>query len=108
MAKHIVPKRIYFAVFFALIILTALTVWVAFIDLGAFNDVVAMSIAITKATLVVLYFMHVRYSSGLTWVFVTAGFLFLVILLVFTMSDVLTRDWPSSPRGWSTETSTLR
>jgi len=107
MAKHIVPKRVYFAVFFALMILTALTVWVAFFDLGAFSDVAAMGIAITKATLVILYFMHVRYSSGLTWVFVIAGFLFLVILLAFTMSDILTRDWPPSPQGWSTETSAL-
>lgn len=107
MAKHIIPKRIYFAVFITLIFLTGLTVWVAFFDLGAFNNVAAIGIAIIKATLVLLYFMHVRYSQRLTWVFVAVGFLFLVILLAFTMSDVSTRDWPPSPRGWSTEASAL-
>ncbi|RMF65911.1 MAG: caa(3)-type oxidase subunit IV [Calditrichaeota bacterium] len=101
MAQHVVPKRVYFAVFFTLITLTGLTVWVAFYDLGPWNDVAALGIAMTKALLVILYFMHVRYSTRLTWAFVGAGFLFLIILLAFTMSDVLTRGWLTMPAGWS-------
>ncbi len=100
MSQHIVPKRVYFAVFFALITLTATTVWVAFQDLGPLNDVAALGIALTKATLVILYFMHVRYSSGLTWALVISGFLFLIILLVLTMSDIATRHWLAPPPGW--------
>ncbi|NIR51488.1 oxidase [candidate division KSB1 bacterium] len=101
MSQHIVPQRVYLTIFLALIALTSLTVWAAFIDLGAFNDVVALGIAITKAMLVILYFMHVRYSSRLTWAFVAVGFLFLLILLVLTMSDILTREWIPPPSGWT-------
>ena len=90
---HIVPVKIYFAIFVALLVLTALTVWVALHDFGHLNDVVALSIAVTKAVLVVLYFMHVRYASRLTWVVVSSGFVWLIILIAFTMSDVLTRTW---------------
>ncbi len=100
MSQHIVPMRVYFVIFFSLMILTATTVWVAFFDLGAWNDAVALGIASTKAMLVILYFMHVRYSSKLTWIFVGVGFLFLIILLAFTMSDVLTRDWIPVSAGW--------
>jgi len=102
MSQHIVPKRVYLLIFAALLVLTAITVWVAFKDLGPLNDVVALGIAVVKATLVILYFMHVRYSSGLTWVLVVAGFLFLVILLSLTMSDVATRHWLPQPPGWTT------
>ena len=73
--------------------LTALTVWVATFDLGRWNAIMALSIAVVKATLVVLYFMHVRYSSKLTWVFVCAGIIWLIILFAFTLSDFLTRGW---------------
>ena len=62
-------------------VLTAVTVWVANLDLGRWNAIVALSIAVLKATLVVLYFMHVRYSSRLTWIFVGAGFFWLGILI---------------------------
>ncbi len=103
MSQHIVPMRVYFIIFLALMILTAITVWVAFFDLGAVNDAVALGIASTKAMLVILYFMHVRYSSKLTWIFAGVGFLFLVILLAFTMSDVLTRDWIPASSGWGSE-----
>ena len=95
--------RVYFVIFFALMILTATTVWVAFFDLGAVNDAVALGIASTKAMLVILYFMHVRYSSRLTWIFAAVGFFFLLILLAFTLSDVLTRDWIPASAGWSSE-----
>jgi len=74
-------------------ILTGLTVWVAFHDLGPWNIVVALTIAVAKATLVVLYFMHVRYSDRLTWVVVIAGFFWLAILLALTMSDYFSRSW---------------
>jgi cytochrome c oxidase subunit 4 len=88
---HVVPVSLYVLIFGALLALTATTVWVAFHDFGLFNIVIAMSIAVCKATLVVLYFMHVRWSSRLIWVVVSAGLVWLVILLALTMSDYLTR-----------------
>jgi len=99
MSEHIVSKKLYYVIFGALMILTILTVLVAQKDLGhGLNNVVAMTIAVTKALLVVLYFMHVRYSSRLTWVFVAAGFFWLGILLVLTLSDYYTRGWISINR----------
>ena len=74
-------------------ILTALTVWVANYDLKQWNAVVALTIAVIKGLLVVLYFMHVRYSSRLTMVFVAAGFIWLIIMVALTLSDYLTRPW---------------
>ena len=91
MSEHITSVRTYVVVFLALMVLTAITVAVAFLHLGPFNDIAAMGIAITKACLVVLYFMHVRQSSRLTKVVVIAGFLWLLFLFGFTMSDYLTR-----------------
>lgn len=96
-AAHIVPTRIYFTIFASLLVLTAATVWVATIDLGEGNAVVALSIAVTKALLVVLYFMHVRYSTGLTKLVVTGGVLWLGVLIAFTLSDVLSRGWLGVP-----------
>jgi cytochrome c oxidase subunit 4 len=81
----------YYAVFAALIIGTALTVGVAFIDLGAMNNVLMLGIAMTKALLVVLFFMHVRWSTRLTWVVAASGFFWLLILFGLTMQDYLTR-----------------
>jgi cytochrome c oxidase subunit 4 len=93
MSEHVVSRGTYFAIFGALMALTILTVWVAYYDLGSWNVIVALSIAVLKGTLVVLYFMHVRYSSKLTWVFVCAGFLWLLILFALTLSDYFTRSW---------------
>jgi cytochrome c oxidase subunit 4 len=94
MSEHVVSRKIYFLIFGALMVLTGVTVWVANFNLpGPLNAIVALSIAILKATLVVLYFMHVRYSSKLTWVFVAAGIIWLIILFAFTLSDYLTRGW---------------
>ena len=93
MSEHVVSRKVYFAIFGALMVLTGVTVSVANLDLGRWNAVVALSIAVIKATLVVLYFMHVRYSSKLTWVFVCAGVIWLIILFAFTLSDYLTRPW---------------
>jgi cytochrome c oxidase subunit 4 len=83
----------YYAVFAALIIGTALTVAAAFIDMGALNNVVMLAIAIAKATLVVLFFMHVRWGTRLTWVIAASGFFWLLILFGLTMQDYLTRGW---------------
>lgn len=90
---HVVPARLYYGVFATLMILTAITVAVAFVNLGRLNDIVALAIAATKAVLVILFFMHVRYSTRLTWLVVLAGFFWLGILLVMTMGDYLTRGW---------------
>jgi cytochrome c oxidase subunit 4 len=93
MSDYIVPTRTYYLIFLALMLFTAITVWVAFLDLGPFNTAVALGIAITKATLVVLFFMHVKYSTRLTWAVVAGSVFWLGILLVLTMSDYLTRAW---------------
>ena len=90
-AKHLVPPRTYVVIFLALMVLTAVTVGAAFLDLGPFNTFVALLIACTKMFLVVLYFMHVRYSSRLTWAVVGAGFFWLALLLLLTLSDYVTR-----------------
>ena len=95
MSEHIVSKKVYFLIFGALMVGTALTIVAARIDLdhifpGA-NTVVALTIAVIKATLVVLYFMHVRYSSRLTWVIVVSGFFWLGIMFALTMSDYMSR-----------------
>jgi cytochrome c oxidase subunit 4 len=102
MAHAIVSTKLYFLVFATLIMLTAVTVRVASIDLGPLNTVVALTIAGTKTLLVMLYFMHLRYSSRLTWVFAGTGFLWLAILIGFTMSDIRTRSWQPAPSGWTT------
>ena len=90
---HIVPTRVYYLIFAALMVGTAITVGVAFVDLGPFNAVVALTIAVLKATLVVLFFMHVRYSTKLTWAVVMGSVFWLAILLGLTFSDYLTRSW---------------
>ena len=93
MSAHAGSLRPYLAVFAALMVLTAVTVWVAFHDFGVLNTPIALTIATVKATLVILIFMHVRQSSRLTWLFVAAGFFWLVILLAFTLADYGTRGW---------------
>jgi cytochrome c oxidase subunit 4 len=99
---HVVPLSTYFAVFLALMVGTALTTWVAYIDLGRWNTVVALTIAATKMILVVLFFMHVKYATGLTRVVILAGFFWLAILLTFSLSDELTRKWEMNPLPWNT------
>ena len=93
MSGHVAPKSMYYAVFAALLVGTGLTVAVAFVDLGALNNVLMLGIAMTKALLVILFFMHVRWSSRLTWVVAASGFFWLLILFGITMSDYLTRGW---------------
>ena len=93
MAQHVVPRKIYFAVFAALIVLTATTTAVSFADLGPWNTVVALGIAFLKATLVVLFFMHVKYSPRLTQITIAGGLFWLAIMLALTLSDFMTRGW---------------
>ena len=93
MSGHVAPKRMYYMVFAALIVGTALTVGAAEVDLGALNNVVMLAIAMTKALLVILFFMHVRWSTRLTWLVVASGFFWLLILFGITMTDYLTRGW---------------
>jgi cytochrome c oxidase subunit 4 len=90
---HIVPKSTYYLIFLALMVGTGLTWWVATIDLGAMNNVIMLTIAVTKATLVVLFFMHVKYSNRLTWTVIIASLFWLAIMLSLTMNDYFTRDW---------------
>jgi cytochrome c oxidase subunit IV len=99
MSGHISPKSSYYAVFGALMVLTAVTVGVAFVNLGSFNFPVALGIAVTKATLVILFFMHVKYSSRLTKLFVGMAFFFLVILFGLTLTDYLSRGLKTYPGG---------
>lgn len=91
--QHVVPRKTYFAVFTALIVLTATTTAVSFLDLGPWNTVVALGIAFLKATLVVLFFMHVKYSPRLTQITVAGGLFWLAILIALTLSDFMTRGW---------------
>ena len=94
MSEHIVPVRIYVTIFLVLLVGTALTVLAALQDFPwQLNTIVAMTIAITKATFVVLYFMHVRYSARLIWVIVASALFWLVILFALTFSDYWTRGW---------------
>jgi cytochrome c oxidase subunit IV len=90
---HVLPLRVYLSVFISLLVLTAVTVAVAFLDLGALNNVVALGIAAVKATLVVLFFMHVRYATRLTGLVIVAGLFWLVIMVGLTLADYATRGW---------------
>jgi cytochrome c oxidase subunit 4 len=93
MSGHVAPKSMYVGVWLALIVGTLLTLGAAEVDLGALNNVVMLAIACAKASLVVLFFMHVRWSSRLTWVVAASGFFWLLILFGLTMQDYLTRGW---------------
>jgi cytochrome c oxidase subunit IV len=101
MSGHIVPVKIYVAVFGALIALTLLTTAAAFVDMGRMNTVVALAIAVTKMLLVILFFMHVKYSPGLTRIVVVAGFFWLAILVSLSLADELTRSWSPTAAPWS-------
>jgi cytochrome c oxidase subunit 4 len=101
MSQQIEPTKTYVTVFVTLIGLTLLTTGVAFIDLGAFNTVVALAIAFCKMLLVILFFMHVRHSSGLVRITVIAGFFWLALLIGLTMTDYRTRTWIPPPQAWS-------
>ncbi len=119
MSAHVVPVKTYLGIFVALLVLTALTTGAAFVDFGdihtgiplinviPLNTVVALAIAVVKMLLVILFFMHVKYSSGLTKIVVMTGFLFLAILVSFTLADELTRNWSPAPGGWTATLPTI-
>jgi cytochrome c oxidase subunit 4 len=90
---HPTPK-LYIGIILTLMSLTVATWLIAFVNLGIFNPVVALTIAVIKAVLVILFFMHVRYSSRLTMVTVGAGFFWLMIMITLSLSDYLSRYWP--------------
>jgi cytochrome c oxidase subunit 4 len=97
MSEHTVSKQTYLLIFAVLILLTALTVGVSLIDLGPLNTIAALVIAACKACLVILFFMHVRYSSRLIALAIFAGILWLGLLIGLTMTDFLSRNWISPP-----------
>jgi len=100
MSEHkVVSWKVYLAVFAALCALTVITVEVTGHDFGPFNLVVALAVAVTKATLVVLYFMHARYSPKLTGIVIASSLAFLVILVFLILTDYLTRPWPLVAAG---------
>jgi cytochrome c oxidase subunit 4 len=90
---HVAPISLYLTIFGALMVGTILTVVVAKFDLGPLNNIVMLTVAGAKALLVVLYFMHVRWSSRLTWVVASSGFFWLLILFSLTMADYVSRGW---------------
>lgn len=99
--EHIVPVSTYVAVFVALLILTALTTGMAWVDMGRWNLVVALVIAVCKASLVVLFFMHVKYNKGLSRITMIAAIFWLGLLMTFTLADELTRHWEINPLPWA-------
>jgi cytochrome c oxidase subunit 4 len=119
MSGHVVPVKTYLGIFVALLALTALTTGAAFVDFEKMhtgirlvdaiplNTVVALAIAVAKMLLVILFFMHVKYSSGLTKVVVMSGFLFLAILVSLTLADELTRHWSPEPGAWNSVVPTI-
>ncbi len=92
MSEHIVPPKVYVGIFLSLMVLTAATVAAAYVNLGPFNIVIALAIASLKGTLVVLFFMHARYSPGRTHMVIIAALFWLAIMLALTLSDYVTRD----------------
>jgi len=99
MSAHIASTRLYIFVFLALLVGTGLTYAAALVDFGYANNIVMLTIALTKAGLVILFFMGVRWSTKLTWLVALSGFFFLLIMFGITMSDYLSRGWmPGSLR----------
>jgi cytochrome c oxidase subunit IV len=94
MSEHIVSSKLYWTIWIVLICLTGLTAWIATVDLGPFNTVVALLIATIKATIVVLFFMHVKYTSEkLTKMVIASAMFWLFLLLSLSMADYTTRLW---------------
>jgi cytochrome c oxidase subunit 4 len=93
MTEHIVSPKIYVAVFAILLLMTGTTTAVSFVDLGPWSTVVALGIAAFKATLVVLFFMHIKYSRPLMRIVIFGGLFWLAIMLLITLSDFMTRGW---------------
>jgi cytochrome c oxidase subunit IV len=96
-SSHVAPISMYVGIWAALMVFTGLTVFAASVELHVFNIVLALVIASIKGTLVVLFFMHLRYSTKLTMVTVVAALFFLFILFSMSMTDYLTRSWLTYP-----------
>jgi cytochrome c oxidase subunit IV len=90
---HIVSPMVYVVIGTALLVLTATTVWASYQEWGVFNPIAALGIAVFKAVLVVLFFMHVKYSTKLTKLTVGAGFFTFLVLIGMTLADYFTRAW---------------
>lgn len=97
---HVIPIRVYLTIIAILFFLTFVTVWVAFLDFGFLNTVIAVGIACIKALLVVMYFMHLKYSARVLWLYAGAGAIFFVILIALTLSDYRSREWFPAPKAW--------
>ncbi|MCS6772008.1 MAG: cytochrome C oxidase subunit IV family protein [Kiritimatiellae bacterium] len=104
--EHVMPIRVYLAVIATLMVLTVVTVWVAFLDFGFLNDVIAVGIAVFKAFLVAVYFMHLRFAAPITRLCAGAGVIFFVIMIALTLSDYRSRAWLPFPEGWETTVET--
>ena len=101
MSEHIAPLKLYFFVFFSLLILTLLTWRIAYIDLGRWNTVVALAIAICKATLVGTFFMHLRWSASVVRLVLFAAIFWLAIMITLTVGDFFSR---STVQPWQAST----
>ena len=98
MSEQVVGKRVYLLVGAALLCLTAITAWVSWIDLGGWSAPVAIVIATIKASLVVLFFMHIRYEhQAMVWIWLAAGIFWFLILLALSMADYGTRGFIGIP-----------
>ncbi len=95
--SHVSSKGLYYSVFLALCVLTVVTVAIARVDLGVMNTPIALAVAVSKAMLVILFFMGVKYNTPLTKVVAASGFVWLIILFGITMGDYLTRGWLGVP-----------
>jgi cytochrome c oxidase subunit 4 len=93
MSSYLVPKRTYYAIYATLLVCTYLTWQIASVDLGPINTIAALTIAVFKAVLVVLFFMHVKYSSRLITIVVISSLFWLGLLFALTLGDYLTRAW---------------
>ncbi|MDD5543172.1 MAG: cytochrome C oxidase subunit IV family protein [Acidobacteriia bacterium] len=100
MAGHIVSIKLYALIFITLLVMTGVTTAVGYVDLGRWNIIIALAIAIFKASLVILFFMHMKYAGKLPRLVFASTLLWLAILITLTMSDVLTRSWDHPPQGW--------
>lgn len=100
MSEHIAPKKLYFFVFGSLLVLTLLTWRIAYVDLGQWNTVVALTIAVLKASLVATFFMHLRWSGSMMRIVVCTAIFWLSIMITLTLGDVLTRGRVEPAQGW--------
>lgn len=96
-SHHITPVSTYLVVFAGLMILLALTLFVGYTNFGAFDKTITLAVAIVKASLIMLFFMHLRHSSGLVWIFGLLGFFFLIIMLLISMGDYIARGTIPGP-----------